>query len=162
MKKIICSLLVLFPMLVSAQPCQQLGGGVMLNRLAKQLDLSEDQVAAIKDLDFKNSKSEFWNAMREERTKLHNLVLSDTATKVEIAAQMEIMDRIHAEHRNQMVDNLLQLKSILTPDQLGQFMELKDEGSLGFGQGNGRGGMKQGRGAGMGKKKGGGQGRNRQ
>ncbi|MEA3489379.1 MAG: Spy/CpxP family protein refolding chaperone [Candidatus Omnitrophota bacterium] len=101
----------------------------IFDKISERLDLSPKQREQLKEL--RRENREMMKALMEElRDTRHDLSeeLQETySSRKKIKRVVSDMKKLQAKQIDQRVDNFLDMKKILTPDQFEEFMELKEE-----------------------------------
>lgn len=108
--------------------CQQKGGH-FLKRLAKQLNLSDQQVAQIK-ASFEKRRSTVKPLManlHNERKQLHTLIMSGTADETAIRAQSAKVAAVQADLAVLRAQGAREMMAVLSPDQQAKFKALQEQ-----------------------------------
>ena len=104
-------------------------GRGMRQNFMKELDLTDEQQQQMQELrkETKERMKELREAMKENRNALHNeLQKTDVNTRTINKITSEIKD-LQGQKIDYMVDNVIQMKEILTPEQFEKLSEMREK-----------------------------------
>jgi Spy/CpxP family protein refolding chaperone len=133
--------------------CGHMRGGQcgMLN--CKELELTDDQVAKIKDLNFahRNKMIDIQAAMKKAQLKMQHEMRAESPNKAAVLAAAKEVNAVRGQMAEERINHQFAMRGILTAEQLKKWDDCrgKCEGKCGMGMGPGFG---QGRGSGHGDK----------
>src|SRR5688500_18530897 len=105
------------------------GGGHFMHKMAKQLDLSEDQQQQLKALHEENKPQlrAQHEALRENHEKMHELIASGGYSEDKASQLAEQQGTITAEVARLRAAHMAKLYALLTPEQQKKFSTMKFE-----------------------------------
>ncbi len=107
-------------LIAQAQPGPGMGG-----KIAKELNLSDEQVAKIKDLrsDHQKDMTDHQAAIKKARIDLRDLMTAEIPDKAAITKKMKEIADLRLAQENARVDQWFAVRSVLTPDQQKKWKE---------------------------------------
>lgn len=103
--------------------------GKHAEKLQKELNLTDDQLAKVKEIrkkfhdDMKGSRDTF----KSSKEAFHTALGNPSATKEELTAKHAAFQKLRQEHENRKFNMMLEMRSVLKPDQVKKFQEMKKE-----------------------------------
>jgi Spy/CpxP family protein refolding chaperone len=97
--------------------------------IQKELGLSADQVGKIEKLDYDTKKEaiQMKAQLAEARLDLQQLIKADQPDRTKVMSQIDAVGKLNIEQRKADVNRLLDLKSILTPEQQAKAKQMLGE-----------------------------------
>jgi len=113
----------------------------------KALDLTDDQIAKIKDLNFahRNKMIDLRASLEKAQLKMRHEMRADSPNKTAVLAAAKQVNAIKGQMAEERINNRFDLRGVLTADQLKKWDDQRGNCCGGFGRGMGPGsGMGQG------------------
>ncbi len=104
------------------------GRGDRLERLAEELNLTEDQITQMRAIreDTRDEMQALHENLRAEREALHSLMAGE-ASEADLRSQHEAVQTLHREVADKRFETMLATREILTPEQRTELAELMQQ-----------------------------------
>lgn len=98
-------------------------------RLKTELNLSDEQMAKVTEIRKNHWKGHEENKknLKKEKEAFRAAMKNPNATNEELAAKFEELQKHRSEHQRKQVTMLLEMRSILNPEQRAKFAEMKSK-----------------------------------
>ena len=104
------------------------GGGQGRGRFLEELDLSPEQRSKLQDLrGERGAKWEAMREMREARDRFDAKLKDYSISEAKLRAEANKFATLHSQMQAQRFEHLLELRKILSPEQLGKFIDKMHE-----------------------------------